>query len=338
MGISIDDLEDDDILENGEGTQQQYQQTDDDYQTNNEPNNDFLTDFLRSKGINDITKIQFENEDGNIVERDWNTLTREEQINIANTPLEPVENYTNFDEEELNLINQIRNSGMTPNQYLQSIQGDQVIQEPQYKIDDLSDDELFLLDLESRVGELSEEEGIQALTNAKQNEEFYKKQIDGIRKEYKEREDYQSQQAQAELEEEQRQAFDLYQAQVVNAIDQFTSIGNLDLDFEDSDKEELAQFMLSQDENGNNYLYQALQDPVNLVKAAWFILNGDEAFDNVANYFKNQIKLISQNQYNKGLQDAQTRDSSKPQVFIDPSKNRVTPRQYKTIEDLDDED
>jgi len=39
----------------------------------------------------------------------------------------------------------------------------------------LSDDELFLLDLESRVGELSDDEAAQALSNAKQNEDFYKK-------------------------------------------------------------------------------------------------------------------------------------------------------------------
>jgi len=46
------------------------------------------------------------------------------------------------------------------------------------------------LDLESRVGELTDEVAAQALTNAKQNEELFKKQVDGIRKEYKEREDY----------------------------------------------------------------------------------------------------------------------------------------------------
>jgi len=52
-----------------------------------------------------------------------------------------------------------------------------------------------LLDLESRVGELSDDEAAQALSIAKQqSEELYKKQVEGIRKEYKEREDYQSQQ------------------------------------------------------------------------------------------------------------------------------------------------
>ena len=45
--------------------------------------------------------------------------------------------------------------------------------------------------------------------------------------------------------------------------------------------------MLSRDEAGNNYLWQALQEPATLVKAAWFILNGDEAFDSVSDYFVN---------------------------------------------------
>jgi DNA-binding transcriptional MocR family regulator len=43
--------------------------------------------------------------------------------------------------------------------------------------------------LESRVGELPDETAAQALASAKQNEELFNKQIEGIRKEYKERED-----------------------------------------------------------------------------------------------------------------------------------------------------
>jgi 23S rRNA pseudoU1915 N3-methylase RlmH len=141
--------------------------------------------------------------------------------------------------------------------------------------------------LESRVGELTDDEAALALSNAKQNEDFYKKQVDGIRKEYKEREDFKSAQEQAELEEEQQQAYNQYQQNIVNAISQFNSVGNLDLNMEDADRDELADFMLAQDETGHNYLYRALQDPETLVKAAWFILNGDEAFDSISDYFTN---------------------------------------------------
>jgi len=48
---------------------------------------------------------------------------------------------------------------MTPEQYINQFNAP-VQTEPQYKIDDLSDDEVYILDLESRVGELSDEEAI----------------------------------------------------------------------------------------------------------------------------------------------------------------------------------
>ena len=100
------------------------------------------------------------------------------------------------------MLTQIRQSNLSPQEYLQQIAGEQVEVTPQYKIDDLSDDEVFLLDLESRVGELSDEEAAQALNTVKTNEEFFKKQVEGIRKEYKEREDLKTQQEEAQREQE----------------------------------------------------------------------------------------------------------------------------------------
>jgi hypothetical protein len=32
-------------------------------------------------------------------------------------------------------------------------------------------------------------------------------------------------------------------------------------------------------------LFEALQDPETLTKAAWFILNGEEAFNTISDYF-----------------------------------------------------
>lgn len=335
MAIGIDDL-DDDVRDDEElySSNQQPQ-----YYENN-TNDDFVSDVLKTKGINDPSRIRFEEDDGSITERSWDSLSKEEKINILNTQTTaPQYSDSDFlDQEELNLINQIRNSGMSPSQFINStVQQNQAPQQPTYRIEELSDDEIFLLDLESRVGELTDEEAIEALNSAKQNEQLYQKQINGIREEYKEREDYEKEQKNVIMQEEQRRAFENYQAQVVGAIDQFTSVGNLDLDFEDSDKEELAEFMLTQDQNGQNYFYQALQDPVNLVKAAWFILNGDEAFNNVSDYFINQIKLVSQNQYNKGLEDGKKEISSRPSVVID-NKQRNSYHQFNSIDQLDDDE
>ena len=332
MQIGINDLDDDDF-----GLEYNQEPSPGQEPSNQDGNDDFLADFLKTRGIDDTSKIKFEDEQGNIEERSWDSLSNEEKLNILNTPIEqePEEN-NQLSDEEVQLLNQIRESNLSPSEYIKQIQGEQVVQEPQYKIDDLSDDELFLLDLESRVGELTDEMAAQALSNAKQNEELFNKQVEGIRKEYKEREDYQLQQEQAEIAQQQQEAYNQFQDNIINSIDNFDSIGNLNLNFEDSDKEELAQFMLSRDEAGNNYLWQALQDPETLVKAAWFILNGEEALNNISDYFINQIKLVSQNQYRKGFEEAKSGKSpTRPQVVIDTTKNNQRPV-YNSINDLDD--
>ena len=340
MAIGINDLDDDDDVI---ASNQIEEPTVVEPVIQNDNDDSLISDFLKTKGIEDYSKIKFEDDEGDIIERNWDDLSREEKFNILNTPTttaQPVnENDNDLSDDEINLLNQIRETGLSPEQFIQNIiQNNQQPQEPQYKIDDLSDDEVYILDLESRVGELTDEEAAQALVNAKQNEEFYTKQVEGIRKEYKEREDFQNQQEQASLEEQQQQAFQEYQEKIINAINGFDSIGNLDLNFEDKDKEELAEFMLSQDEKGVNYLYQALQDPETLTRVAWFILNGEEAFNNVSDYFTNQIKLVSENQYKKGLEDGKKGTSSK--LFIDNSKknNKTVHRSYTSINDLDDEE
>ena len=339
MAIGIDDLDDDDILEGGQ--QPGNQELPITEPAKQETEGDFMSDFLKTRGIDDLNNINFADDEGNITTRKWDDLSNEEKFNILNMPLEtePVEDNNGLTEDEIALLSQIRQSNMTPAEYLQSIAGQQVEIAPQYKIDELSDDEVYLLDLESRVGELTDEEAAQALTSAKQNEEFFKKQIEGIRKEYKEREDFRTQQEEAEREQEQQQAFENYQAQVVDAINNFTSIGNFDLNFEDADKDELAEFMLAKDQAGKNYLFEALQDPETLTKAAWFILNGEEAFDTISDYFTQQIKLVSENQYKKGLEDGKKGVQTRPTVVIDNSKkNNNQHRSYKSIYDFDDDD
>ena len=341
MAIGINDLDDDDF---GTGLEQQEPLNDYQYQTNNvqlEPQHEdsVVSDFLKTRGIDDMSRIKFEDDNGNIEEKSWNSLSKEEKFNILNTPISiPESQEDELTDEEVQLISHIRQNNMTPTQFVQTIAQSQYVQEPQYRIDDLTDDELFLLDLESRAGELSDEAAIQALDSAKQNEELFAKQVEGIRKEYKEREDYQLQQYEAEIMQQQQEAYNQFQDSVIGSIDQFNSIGNLDLNFNNSDKEELAQFMLSRDEAGNNYLWQALQDPDTLVKAAWFILNGEDALNNISDYFVNQIKLVSENQYRKGFEEGKKGVASKPQLVINNKQNNQRTKQYNSINDLDDDD
>ena len=337
IGINDYDLYDDDpiIDEGGQNTENEPIQNQP--PVNNKQEDNFVEDFLKSKGIDDSSKIMFEGDNGELIERSWDSLSNEEKFNILNTDTNLASEQNQLSEEELNFINELRANNLTPSQYLSQFT-QQNSQEPQYQVDDLSDDEIFLLDLESRVGELTDEQAAQALANSKQDEDLFKKQVIGIRNEYKERENYQIQQQQAELEAQQQEAYNQFQDSVINSISNFNSIGNLDLNFDDSDKNELAEFMLSRDESGN-YLWQALQDPDTLTKAAWFILNGDDALNNITEYFTNQIKLVSEHQYNKGFQEGkQGITPSRPTVVINNTKSNNQHRNYTSIEDLDDED
>ena len=182
MQIGIHDLDDDDLEVGGGEIHNDPPAPKEEPQDQEDT---FMSDFLKTRGIDDINKIKFEGDNGDIEERAWDSLTKEEKFNILNTPLSNgSEDNQEFGltDEEIQLLDTIRKSNLTPTQYLSQLTGDQT-QEPQYKIDDLSDDELFLLDLESRVGELTDEVASQALANAKQNEDLFLKQVEGIRKE-----------------------------------------------------------------------------------------------------------------------------------------------------------
>jgi len=78
-----------------------------------------VSDFLKSRGIDDSDKINFENDNGEIETRSWKDLSKEEKINILNTPLQQNEVTNDFSDEELQLINLIRENNLTPSQYLE---------------------------------------------------------------------------------------------------------------------------------------------------------------------------------------------------------------------------
>jgi uncharacterized membrane protein len=128
--------------------------------------------MLRLRGISNPDKIKFEDENGAVIERSWNTLTKEEQLNILSGN-EPEE--TQLDDDEIDLLNAIRSSGMNVVEYLSSLQQNIPVSTPKYKIDELSDDDLYVLDILEKVGgdNITDEELTEALAAAKTNEKLF---------------------------------------------------------------------------------------------------------------------------------------------------------------------
>ena len=302
-----------------------------------EGEDDFLTSLLKSRGIEDKSKIKFATEEGDVEEVDWDSLSNEDKLNILSSSENTPEN--GLDESEIQLINAIRNSGMSPSEYLQFIGNGEVeryiqnSQEPQYEIDEYSDDELFLMDFMSRMGEVTEDEATEALERAKANEGLFKKQIEAIRNEYKQAEQENQMQAQLEQEQIAQQQYDQFSDQIVDEINNLTEIQGFELNMENDDMQELYDFITGQDAAGNNYLAKALSDPHVLVKTAWLALNGDQMINDITSYFQKEIASVRKESYKKGVTDTQKKMEKADKVVF---KDTHTKPSKEVFDDLDE--
>ncbi len=302
-----------------------------------EGEDDFLTSLLKSRGIEDKSKIKFATEEGDVEEVDWDSLSNEDKLNIFSSSESTPEN--GLDESEIQLINAIRNSGMSPSEYLQFIGNGEVeryiqnSQEPQYEIDEYSDDELFLMDFMSRMGEVTEDEATEALERAKANEGLFKKQIEAIRNEYKQAEQENQMQAQLEQEQIAQQQYDQFSDQIVDEINNLTEIQGFELNMENDDMQELYDFITGYDAAGNNYLAKALSDPHILVKTAWLALNGDQMINDITSYFQKEIASVRKESYKKGVTDTQKKMEKADKVVF---KDTHTKPSKEVFDDLDD--
>ena len=302
-----------------------------------EGEDDFLTSLLKSRGIEDKSKIKFATEEGDVEEVDWDSLSNEDKLNILSSSESTPEN--GLDESEIQLINAIRNSGMSPSEYLQFIGNGEVeryiqnSQEPQYEIDAYSDDELFLMDFMSRMGEVTEDEATEALERAKANEGLFKKQIEAIRNEYKQAEQENQMQEQLEQEQIAQQQYDQFSDQIVDEINNLKEIQGFELNMENDDMQELYDFITGQDAAGNNYLAKALSDPHVLVKTAWLALNGDQMINDITSYFQKEIASVRKESYKKGVTDTQNKMEKADKVVF---KDTHTKPSKEVFDDLDE--
>lgn len=291
-----------------------------------QPDEDLTTEVLRLKGITDPGKIKFEDETGAIVERAWDSLSREEQINIL---IDQEVEQQDFDDSELQLINTIRESGMTPDEYIQSLLPET---EPtkRYKVDDLSDDEVYALDLLHKVGsDISDEEINQALELAKQNEGLFKKTVEGLRKEYIRLQEDEEAQIANEKAAREEAAYNRFADSIKGQIKELDSFAGQPLQLSDDDIEDLSSFILEIDDQGLSAFGRAMNDPALFTKAAFWILNEDKIVE--------ELNKQIQDNYRRGYEQAKADLQGKPKpklVFNKPAS------QKKTTDDvfIDDED
>lgn len=307
------------------------QETDSTPPSEGDQEDDLTTEVLRLRGISNPDKIKFEDESGAVTERSWDSLTKEEQINILADQREHQETNNDLAEDEADLINAIRNSGMSVQDYMQTITPQ--INQPQdtNQFDAMSDEDLYAFDILNKVGNdnITDEELDAALEAAKANETLFKKTVDGLRQQYNRLQEEQKQNIANQQQAAAQQRYQAFANVVNNQIDNFNSFAGQPIQLSNQDKDNLSEFMLALDEDGSSALGKALQDPRLLTKAAFWLLNEQ---DLIAELQKQQ-----QDAYTRGYNAGKGDILNKSKFVFKPTK-QATSKKDESIWDSDDWD
>lgn len=292
---------------------------------------DLTTEVLKLRGISNPDKIKFEDESGAITERSWDSLTKEEQINILADQREDQGTNNDLAEDEIELINSIRNSGMSVQNYIQTITPQ--INQPQdtNQFDTMSDEDLYAFDILNKVGNdnITDEELDAALEAAKANETLFKKTVEGLRQQYNRLQEEQKQNIANQQQAAAQQRYQAFANVVNNQIDNFNSFAGQPIQLSNQDKDNLSEFMLALDEDGSSALGKALQDPKLLTKAAFWLLNEQELIA--------ELQKQQQDAYTRGYNAGKGDILNKSKFVFKPTK-QTTSKKDESIWDSDDWD
>lgn len=290
---------------------------------------DLTTEVLKLRGISNPDKIKFEDESGAVTERSWDSLTKEEQINILADQREHQETNNDLAEDEIELINSIRNSGMSVQDYMQTITPQ--INQPQdtNQFDTMSDEDLYAFDILNKVGNdnITDEELDAALEAAKANETLFKKTVEGLRQQYNRLQEEQKQNIANQQQAAAQQRYQAFANVVNNQIDNFNSFAGQPIQLSNQDKDNLSEFMLTLDEDGSSALGKALQDPKLLTKAAFWLLNEQELIA--------ELQKQQQDAYTRGYNAGKGDILNKSKFVFKPTK-QATSKKDESIWDSDD--
>ena len=254
---------------------------------------DLAKELLTLQGISDMNKIKFEDESGAVVEKSWDSLSNNEKLMILSHQEDPD---TSLDAAEIELINQIRESGMTPDQYIQSLQ---TVEPPvvTYEVDNMSDDELFCIDLLDKIGSdnITDEELQQALDSAKANPNLFNKQVASLRVYYKDLDDQRLRNEEIAKQEAAEQEFINFSNNIIESIRNFNALEDTPVELSLEEMDDLANYILTRDGSGYSEFGRLLNDPVQFTKAAFWMLKGPE----ILNEMQNQIKEAYLRGYNE---------------------------------------
>ena len=314
----------------------------------NEPeeHSDYITTYLKEYGIADPSKLQFEDEDGKIVEKDFNSLSDEEKLNILKEISDP--GYTDYEKQ---VVDYLRKNNATLDDVIQYYQQkaieDYLNQNPDqvrhrtYSIDEYTDDELYLADLKNKYPEFTDEELTSKLESAKLNEDLFGKEVNAIRTSLKQQEDEEIKH-QEELE---AQSYQELQNNLQTAMADFTEIlldpddksqDAMSLQIEDADRNVMLRYLLERDKDGKSQLVRDLEDPRALIELAYYRTRERDNLTGLTRYWKNVLanERKEKASLQKELDKYKNKENNSSVVTQPKPRNQKPSTKAKTVFDI----
>ncbi len=352
-----EEVTEDEVIENDplglaefekQSTQEETEQTEDNNEAKSDENApaDFVNAYLKEYGISDPSKLQFEDENGEIVERDFNSLSDEEKLNVFKELADP--GYTDYEKQ---VIDYLRSNNATLDDVIEYYQKKAIedyekenpdkVHQRVYSIDDYSDDELYLADLKNKYPDFTDEELTSKLDSAKLNEDLFTKEVNAIRTSLKQQEDDEIKQQ----EEMQAQSFQELQNNLQNAMAEFTEIAldpednsqdALALQIEDADREVMLRYLLERDKDGKSQLVRDLEDPQALIELAYYRTRERDNLTGLTRYWK---KVLADERKEKAtlqreLDKYKNKENNSSVVTQPKNQNRRPSTKAKTVFDI----
>lgn len=286
--------------------------------------NKIIEALLKQQGINDPGQVLYENEDGEVVEKNFYELPYEDQLNILRNQED-----SDISDEERQYLDYARQNNLTLTElikYYQNQSVEQYIQnqEPTYAVKDFSDEELYVLDLKAKFGEtVSDDEIMKQLEKELEIPEMFKKKIDRLRSEYKALEDDERAQTLAQTQDKQQATFKEFSDNLTDMVGTIEDVGGVTL--EDDDKNDILRYILEPDVNGITSFQKQMNNPENIFLAAWAITKGEETMNVLKEHYESLLK---------GSKKTPLKKTDKGTQNTTVVRSKPTEQKHMSIEDL----
>ena len=351
--INEEDIQNEDLLDLSDFNHSESDDNDDnddnddhDGDDNNEDKqSDFIAEYLKGFGIEDMSKIQMEDENGDIQEVDFNTLSEDEKLNIFKELSDP-----GYSDYEKSVITYLRQNNATLDDvieyYKQQAVEEYLSEHPEdvhqkvYDIDQYTDDEIYLADLKNKYPEFTDEELTSKLDSAKLNSELFEKEVAAIRASIKANED-----EEAKLHEtEEAQSYQEFQNNLQSVMASFTQIeldpddkeqDALALDVTDEDRADMMRYLVERDKDGKSQLIRDLEDPKALIELAYYRTRERDNLTGLTRYWKNELANERKEKAKLQKELDKYKNKEKNSFVVSPeNKDNKTGKKTRSIMDI----